>query len=131
MPAIETRYLQRRFDDLVAVAGVDLAVSDGEIYAFLGPNGAGKTTTVRMLTTLLSPTGGRAAVAGHDVVQDPGAVRLRIGAALQEVSLDPKQTGAELLRLQGRLYGLGRTAVARRGEQLATLIDLGDALDPR
>src|SRR5919107_3594525 len=130
-PAVQADGLQRRFDGTDAVAELDLRVGRGEIYGFLGPNGAGKTTTVRMLTTLLRPTGGRATVAGHDVVQDPGAVRLRIGAALQEVSLDPKQTGAELLRLQGRLYGLRRSAVARRVEQLAALIDLGDALDRR
>jgi ABC-2 type transport system ATP-binding protein len=129
--AVQADGLQRRFDGTAAVEALDLRVGRGEIYGFLGPNGAGKTTTVRMLTTLLSPTGGRAAVAGHDVVDDPGAVRLRIGAALQEVSLDPRQTGSELLRLQGRLYGLGRRAVARRVEHLAALIDLGDALDRR
>ena len=123
--------LQRRFNGTTAVAGLDLRIEPGEIYGFLGPNGAGKTTTVRMLTTLLAPTGGRALVAGHDVVADPGAVRLRIGVALQDVSLDPKQTGAELLHLQGRLYGLDRTAIGRRVEQLAALIDLGDALDRR
>jgi ABC-2 type transport system ATP-binding protein len=123
--------LQRHFDGTAAVAGLDLRVGRGEIYGFLGPNGAGKTTTVRMLTTLLCPTGGRALVAGHDVEREPGAVRLRIGAALQDVSLDPRQTGTELLRLQGRLYGLGRRAVARRVEQLGALIDLGDALDRR
>jgi len=67
--AIETKGLQRRFDGgVVAVAGVDLEVAEGEIYAFLGPNGAGKTTTVRMLTTLLRPTGGSATVAGHDAL---------------------------------------------------------------
>src|ERR687890_1388752 len=130
-PAVQADGLQRRFDGTDAVAELDLRVGRGEIYGFLGPNGAGKTTTVRMLTTLLRPTGGRATVAGHDVVRDPGAVRLRIGVALQDVSLDPKQTGAELLRLQGRLYGLRRQAVARRVEQLAALIDLGDALDRR
>jgi ABC-2 type transport system ATP-binding protein len=130
-PAVLAERLQRRFDGTAAVEELDLRVERGEIYGFLGPNGAGKTTTVRMLTTLLSPTGGTAAVAGRDVVQDPGGVRLRIGVALQDVSLDPKQTGAELLRLQGRLYGLGRRAVARRVEQLAALIDLGDALDRR
>jgi ABC-2 type transport system ATP-binding protein len=130
-PAVQADGLQRRFDGTAAVAELDLRVGRGEIYGFLGPNGAGKTTTVRMLTTLLRPTGGRATVAGHDVVRDPGAVRLGIGAALQEVSLDPKQTGAELLRLQGRLYGLRRSAVTRRVEQLAALIDLGDALDRR
>ena len=82
-----------------------------------------------MLCTLLAPTGGRATVAGYDVATDPGAVRLRIGAALQDVALDPKQTGTELLRLQGRLYGLPARAIDRRVDQLGELIDLGDALD--
>src|SRR5215218_6962506 len=100
MPAIETRDLKRSFDDLVAVGGVDLEVSRGEIYAFLGPNGAGKTTTVRMLTTLLRPSGGWARVAGHDVVEDPAAVRRAIGVALQEAALDPLMTGRELINLQ-------------------------------
>ena len=123
--------LQRRFNGTTAVENLDLEVACGEIYGFLGPNGAGKSTTVRMLCTLLAPTGGRAVVAGHDVVADPGTVRLRIGAALQDVALDPKQTGAELLRLQGRLYGLRGRALDRRVEQLGALIDLGDALDRR
>ena len=106
-PAIETKQLARSFgDDIQAVDGIDLAVARGEIYGFLGPNGAGKSTTVRMLCTLLAPTGGPATVAGYDVVAEPGRVRLRIGVALQEAALDPKQTGRELLRLQGRLYGL-------------------------
>jgi len=92
--AIEVRGLERRFPEVVAVAGIDLEVTDGEIYAFLGPNGAGKTTTVRMLTTLLKPTGGQAMVAGHDVVREASAVRRSIGVALQEAALDPLMTGA-------------------------------------
>jgi ABC-2 type transport system ATP-binding protein len=91
-----------------AVAGVDLEVADREIYAFLGPNGAGKTTTVRMLTTLLRPTGGSAQVAGFDVVKDPAGVRRAIGVALQEAALDPLMTGRELIRLQATLHGLSR-----------------------
>src|SRR3954471_8449196 len=106
--AIETRQLARSFGDIVAVAGVDLAVESGEIYAFLGPNGAGKTTTVRMLTTLLRPTGGTATVAGHDVVKDAADVRRAIGVALQEAALDPLMTGAELMRLQATLHALPR-----------------------
>ncbi|HEX2273587.1 MAG TPA: ATP-binding cassette domain-containing protein [Acidimicrobiales bacterium] len=129
--AVRAEGLQRRFNGTTAVENLDLEVAEGEIYGFLGPNGAGKSTTVRMLCTLLAPTGGRAVVAGYDVVADPGAVRLRIGAALQEVALDPKQTGAELLRLQGRLYGLRGRALDRRVQQLGELIDLGDALDRR
>src|SRR3954470_3214079 len=106
--AVLTEGLRRRFDDKMAVDGVDLAVAPGEIYGFLGPNGAGKSTTVRMLCTLLLPTGGRAEVAGHDVAPAPEAVRLRIGVALHDAAVDDKQPGRELLRLQGRLYGLHR-----------------------
>jgi ABC-2 type transport system ATP-binding protein len=113
------------------VDGVDLSVEPGEIYGFLGPNGAGKTTTVRMLVTLLSPTGGRATVAGRDVVSEPHEVRLRIGVALQEAALDAQQTGEEILRLQGRLYGLTAGETKRRLSDLGELIDLGDALDRR
>src|ERR1700677_4663182 len=127
--AILTESLVRDFDGVRAVDGVDLRIPSGEIYGFLGPNGAGKSTTVHMLCTLLSPTGGRAQVAGFDVGTQPGQVRLRIGVALQEAALDPKQTGTELLRLQGRLYGLTRGEVARRVDELAELIDLGDFLD--
>lgn len=129
--AIRAEGLARRFGDMVAVDGVDLSVAPGEIYGFLGPNGAGKTTTVRMLVTLLSPSAGRASVAGHDIVSNPGGVRLRIGVALQEAALDLKQTGAEFLRLQGRLYGLKRGEISQRLKDLGDLIDLGDALDRR
>ena len=127
--AIRTEALVRQFGGLTAVDGVDLAVGRGEIYGFLGPNGAGKSTTVRMLCTLLGPTGGRAEVAGYDVAARPGDVRLRIGAALQEAALDPKQTGAELLRLQGLLYGLPKSAMPARVAHLGELIGLSDALD--
>jgi ABC-2 type transport system ATP-binding protein len=129
--AIQATALVRRFDAVTAVDGVELSVEPGEIYGFLGPNGAGKSTTVRMLCTLLKPTSGRALVAGYDVASEPGKVRLRIGVALQEASLDPKQTGAELLRLQARLYGLSKVETARRLGELGELIELGDALDRR
>jgi ABC-2 type transport system ATP-binding protein len=127
--AIRSESLVRQFGELTAVDGVDLDVASGEIYGFLGPNGAGKSTTVRMLCTLLAPTSGRATVAGFDVAREPGAVRLRIGVALQEAALDPRQTGAELLRLQGLLYGLSRSEANRRVVELGELIDLVDALD--
>jgi ABC-2 type transport system ATP-binding protein len=81
-----------------------------------------------MLCTLLAPSGGRAVVAGHDVATEPERVRLRIGVALQDVALDGKQTGVELLRLQGRLYGLNRREAQQRVEELSTMIDIGDAL---
>ena len=111
--------------------GVDLEVPEGEIYGFLGPNGAGKTTTVRMLTTLLLPTGGRAEVGGHDVVREAGAVRRTIGVALQEAALDPLMTGRELIRLQATLHGLPRTEGRRRADSLLRRVDLEDAADRR
>jgi ABC-2 type transport system ATP-binding protein len=130
--AIEVRGLRREFgDDIVAVDGVDLEVADGEIYAFLGPNGAGKTTTVRMLTTLLRPSGGTARVAGCDVVEDPAAVRRAIGVALQEAALDPLMTGRELIRLQATLHGLPRAEGIRRGEALLDRVGLERAADRR
>jgi len=126
--AVVTEKLRRSFGDVVAVDGIDLLVDAGEIYGFLGPNGAGKSTAVRMLTTLLMPTSGTAFVAGHDVVREPVEVRLRIGAALQDAALDPKQTGLELLRLQGRLYGLSGRDTAMRIGELESLIEIGDAI---
>ncbi len=132
MIAIEVRGLRREFgDEVVAVAGVDLEVAEGEIYAFLGPNGAGKTTTVRMLTTLLRPSGGTATVAGYDVVADPGAVRQAIGVALQEAALDPLMTGRELIRLQATLHGLPRAEGQRRAEALLDRVGLERAADRR
>ena len=127
--AVETQGITRRFGDVVAVDGIDLTIPRGEIYGFLGPNGAGKTTVVRMLITLLMPTEGRASVAGFDVVSQPNDIRVRIGAALQDAALDPKQTGRELLRLQGRLYGLSRREVDTRLDELSSLVDIGDAID--
>ena len=127
--AVQTRGIGRSFGDVKAVDAIDLAIPRGEIYGFLGPNGAGKTTLVRMLITLLMPSAGGATVAGYDVVSDATEVRLRIGAALQDAALDMKQTGRELLRLQGRLYGLSRRDVDTRLSELDGLVDIGDALD--
>ena len=129
--AIEAAALQRRFGDFVAVDNVDLAVRRGEIYGFLGPNGAGKSTTTRVLSTLTAPSGGRADVAGFDVAREPGQVRLRIGAALQTTAVDEQQTGTELLRQQGRYYGLSRPDIEQRLAELRGLVDLGDALEQR
>ncbi|HSO95963.1 MAG TPA: ATP-binding cassette domain-containing protein [Acidimicrobiia bacterium] len=129
--AVAATGLRRSFGDTTAVAGVDLAVHDGEIYGFLGPNGAGKSTTVRMLCTLLVPSAGSAHVAGYDVVSQSKDVRLRIGVALQDASLDPNQTGDELLRLQGRLYGLDHAEIDQQVRSLAALVDIGDAMHRR
>ncbi len=125
---IETAGLERSFGDVKAVRGVDLTVASGEIYGFLGPNGAGKSTVVKMLTTLLTPTAGTATVLGHDVIDGADEIRLRIGAALQDASLDDKQSGREILQLQGALYGLSKPEVAQRIDELSTLIEF-DAID--
>lgn len=105
-----------------AVRGVELAVDSGEVFGFLGPNGAGKTTTVRMLATLLPPSGGRATIAGHDLLREPQRVRERIGYVGQAGDVDPSATGRQNLLLQARLCRLSRTqAHSRSGELLAAL----------
>src|SRR4051812_40258973 len=130
MPAIEATGLERTFEGgIQAVAGVDLEVAGGEIYAFLGPNGAGKTTMVRMLTTLLRPTDGSARVAGFDVVANAADVRRAIGVALQEAALDPLMTGRELIRLQATLHGLSRQNGRDKADALLERVDLVDAAD--
>src|SRR5687767_12463261 len=132
MAAIEVRGLEREFAGGVkAVRGVDLEVAEGEIYAFLGPNGAGKTTTVRMLTTLLRPTGGSARVAGHDVVAEAADVRRSIGVALQEAALDPLMTGRELIQLQATLHGITGREAERRGDALIERVGLTRAANRR
>jgi ABC-2 type transport system ATP-binding protein len=118
-----------RSDTVEAVRGVDLRVHAGEVFGFLGPNGAGKSTTVRMLTTLLSVTAGTARVAGLDVAREPDAVRRRIGVALQEAGLDSRQSGRELLVLQGRLFDLSAEEAAAKAIELLELVELTDAAD--
>jgi ABC-2 type transport system ATP-binding protein len=131
-PAIEAQGLEREFKGgLKAVDGIDLAVEPGEVYGFLGPNGAGKTTTVRMLVTLLRPTGGRATVAGFDVATEPHEVRKRIGVALQEAALDMLMTGKELMELQATLHGIQPDRVKDRAQQLIRRVGLEQAQDRR
>ncbi len=130
--AIVASALRRTFKGGVeAVRGIDLEVQQGEIFGFLGPNGAGKTTTVRMLCTLLPPTSGSARVDELDVLADPAAVRRRIGVALQEIGLDPLQTGRELLELQCGLYGILGARAQARTQELLELVGLTDAAQRR
>ena len=130
--AIAARSLRRTFKGgIEAVRDIDLTVSAGEVFGFLGPNGAGKTTTVRMLCTLLPPTAGGATVAGLDVVVDAAEVRRRIGVALQEIGLDPVQTGRELLELQCGLYGVTGHRAQARAQELLELVGLTEAADRR
>jgi ABC-2 type transport system ATP-binding protein len=130
MPAILAEGLTKQFPpDIHAVDGIQLAIDDAQIFGFLGANGSGKTTTVRMLTTLLRPTAGRAEVLGLDVLRHPGTVRMKIGVALQEAGLDDIQTGRELLTLQARLYRVPSREIAPRVAQLLQIVDLEDAAD--
>ena len=128
MAAIDVRGLQREYKSgLKAVRGIDFSVAPGEVYGFLGPNGAGKTTTVRMLVTLLRPTGGSATVAGFDVASEPARVRERIGVALQEAALDLLMTGRELMELQATLHGMPAREVRSRAEELIGRVGLSEA----
>ena len=133
--AVEARALVKHYKsragDVEAVRGVDLSIQTGEIFGFLGPNGAGKSTTVRMLTTLLSITSGTARVAGIDVARDADGARHKMGVALQEVGLDPRQTGRELLVLQARLFAMGPAEARERADELLRLVELEDAADRR
>jgi ABC-2 type transport system ATP-binding protein len=130
--AVQVEQLVREFKGGIrAVDELDLEVRDGEIYGFLGPNGAGKTTVVRILTTLLRPTAGRARVAGHDVVRSGDAVRRAIGVALQEAAIDPLMTGRELLRMQGALHGLRSPQARDRAAELLDRVGLTEAADRR
>ena len=116
-----------RSGEVQAVKGVNLQVQPGEVFGFLGPNGAGKSTCVRMLTTLLTITSG--SVCGLDVAKDPDGVRRKIGVALQEAGLDPRQTGRELLVLQARLFGSTPEQAKDRAQELLELVDLVEAAD--
>ena len=128
---IEANGLERTFGEVVAVDGIDLAVTRGEVFGFLGPNGAGKSTTVRMLTTLLRPTGGTARIGGHDVEKSAADVRRIIGVALQDASIDPLMTGNELMRLQAVLHGIPRSESRSRGAELLARVGLTGAAGRR
>ena len=118
-------------DGTQAVRGLSLRVAAGECYGILGPNGAGKSTTIGMLGTLVKPTGGRARVAGFDVVTQPVEVRRRIGFAMQQVGVDEFATASELVVLQGRLHGLGKQEARKRAALLLEAMDLDEVAGSR
>jgi ABC-2 type transport system ATP-binding protein len=116
-------------DGTEAVRDVSFSVEEGEFFAFLGPNGAGKSTTIKVLITLLRPTRGRAIVLGHDVTEEPVAVRRLIGYAAQEIGVDDDLTARENLVVQGRLYHIPATELRRRIDELLELVDLAADAD--
>jgi ABC-2 type transport system ATP-binding protein len=126
---IETVGLTRYYGSLAAVQDLNLSVEQGELFGFLGPNGAGKTTTIRMLVGLLRPTDGTACVAGHDVTQDPLAVKRVVGYLAQTPLLYERLTGREFLRFLGGLHGLSDGKIDARTGGLLGLMDLADRAD--
>ncbi|MBM7517776.1 ATP-binding cassette domain-containing protein [Nocardioides nitrophenolicus] len=123
-PMISATGLVKRYQDVEALAGLDLAVPEGRVLALLGPNGAGKTTAVRCLTTLLKPDAGSARVAGIDVLADPAAAKAKIGLSGQYAAVDEHLTAAENLVMIGRLYHLGRGPARARAHELLERFDL-------
>jgi ABC-2 type transport system ATP-binding protein len=123
------RVYKTRSGDVEAVRGVDFVVESGEIVGFLGPNGAGKTTTLRMLTTLLEPTGGTATVAGRDLATDPVGVRSRIGYVSQSGSTDPEALAGEEIIDHARMYGIPKTEAAENGAALFRQLELESLWD--
>ncbi|MBT2498303.1 ATP-binding cassette domain-containing protein [Agromyces sp. ISL-38] len=129
--AIDARGLRKRFGRTDVLAGLDLTVPAGTVFALLGPNGAGKTTTINILTTLVHADAGTAHVAGHDVAAEPEEVKQRISLTGQSAAVDEVLTGTENLVMMGRLSGLGRTGARTRAAELLERFGLTDAASRR
>jgi len=129
--AVSVQGLVKRYGAIEAVAGIDLEVRSGETFGFLGPNGAGKSTTIGVLCTLIEPTAGRALVAGHDVVRERSEVRRNIGLVFQDTTLDLYLTAEQNLRFHAELYGVPRSLLAGRLEQVLTMVGLWERRSSR
>ena len=127
--ALQTFALTRKFGDLTAVDQVTLTIHKGEIFGLIGPNGAGKSTLIKMLTTLLPPTSGSAAVAGYDIVTQPADARRQIGYVPQLLSADGSLTGYENLLLSARLYGVPRRERSERIRRALARMGLSEVAD--
>lgn len=128
-PAVRVDGLVKQYDDFEAVSGIDFEVAAGEVFGFLGPNGAGKSTTINMLCTLTMPSGGSAQVAGYDVATERDDVRRHIGLVFQDQTLDPNLTGQQNLKMHAELYGVERSLVDPRMEQVLRMVALWDRKD--
>ena len=130
-PLIEARDLTKRYDDFVAVDGIDFEVARGETFGFLGPNGAGKSSTMRMIGAVSPASGGTLSVLGRDPERDGPAIRERLGVVPQEDNLDLELDVGENLVVYGRFFGLPRDEIARRSEELLEFVQLADRKDAR
>ncbi len=128
-PVIDVRDLRRVYAQVEALRGVSFSVAPGEVFGLLGPNGAGKSTLISILCTLLAPTSGSATVAGFDVVDEPMAVRRRIGLVFQDPTLDEDLTAAENLRFHAQIYGMPRALIGRRVDDVLAVVDLAARRD--
>jgi len=129
MSIIEVKNLTKKFNGFTAVDHISFNVEEGEIFGLLGPNGAGKTTTIKMLTTLLRPTEGKATVCGYDILKQRDEVRSSIGIVFQEPALDNRLTGRENLDFHARLYGLDKKTRQKRIEEVLEMVELKDKAD--
>lgn len=129
MKIIEVKNLTKRFNNFTAVDGISFSVDEGTIFAFLGPNGAGKTTTIKILTTVLSSTGGEMTIDGHSPTTEKNAVRHSFGIVFQDQSLDDELTAYENLEFHGVLYKVSKELRKTRIEQLLKIVDLWDRKD--
>ncbi|MGI9608663.1 MAG: ABC transporter ATP-binding protein [Acidimicrobiia bacterium] len=129
--AISTQAISRSFGSFLAVDDVDLSVEQGELFSLLGPNGAGKTTMIRMLCCLLRPTGGTATIMGHDISNDPIAVKKTIAVSPQETAIAPNLNAEENLRLMAGLHGMQKPQTDERCDELLTLMALNDRAGER
>lgn len=127
--AIRIEGISKRYGRTLALDDVSLNVKRGELYALLGPNGAGKTTLVHILSTILKPDGGKAFVAGHDVVRQPLRARRNIGVVFQEPSLDDRLTVFENLEFHGLVFGVPRKLRRKRIDELLAIVELADWRD--
>jgi ABC-2 type transport system ATP-binding protein len=125
-PAVAVSGLRKTYAEVEAVRGIDFEVAAGETFGFLGPNGAGKSTTIGMLCTLVTPTGGSATVAGHDVVRDRGTVRRNIGLVFQDTTLDGYLSAEQNLRFHAELYGVPRATQGPRMDRVLEMVNLAD-----
>jgi ABC-2 type transport system ATP-binding protein len=123
-PAIQVEKIVKRYGDFEAVKGVDFSVADGEIFGLLGPNGAGKSTLIRMMTTLIPITGGKAIIGGHDVAREPDAVRRLIGVIPQALTSDPDLTVEENLSIYAKLYSVSKAQRKKNIDEVLEAVDL-------